>query len=62
MNWKESLRKIRAEMEATRKELPSSPEMSEDSIVVVTPFFDIEQEQLDTEKQAKSWEENKEPK
>ncbi len=43
-----------------RGELPSSPEMPEDSIVVVTPFFDIEQEHLSTENQAKSWSENKE--
>lgn len=51
------LRRIRKHLEATRKKLPSSPEMPEDSEETLT--F---REQLSSENQAKSWEEHKESK
>ncbi len=78
------LRRIRKHLEATRKKLPSSPEMPEDSEVTLTFVgyrsihdFDgyimtapkgyclrkrLDQEQLASEKQAKSWDEHKESK
>ncbi len=63
MSLQSELKKIRKHLEATREELPSSPEMlNEITFKKALVRRRLDQEQLATENQAKSWCENKESK